>query len=130
MKSSVNNILGIEEDLKDVKSPFELYRKLRPYYFSDSRVIREMSKEIFEYNMSKLSSDMKQDMFEEMTRQMVCKLITPNLIPQTGPTGGGDGKTDIETHPVDSEISEKWYYSDACKGNEKWAFVISCKAEW
>ena len=130
MESSVNNILGIREDLKDVKSPFELFRKLRPYYFSDSRVVREMSKEIFEYNMSKLSSDMKQDMFEEMTRQMVCKLITPNLIPQTGPTGGGDGKTDIETHPVDSEISDKWYYSDACKGNEKWAFAISCKAEW
>lgn len=130
MESSVNNILGIDQDLKDIKNPFELYRKLRPYYFSDSRVVRVMSKEIFEYDMSKLSSDMKQDMFEEMTRQMVCKLITPNLIPQTGPTGGGDGKTDIETHPVDSDISEKWYYSDACKGNEKWAFAISCKAEW
>lgn len=130
MESSIKNILGIQEDLKDVKSPFELYRKLRPYYFSDSHVVREMSKEIFEYNMSKLSSYMKQDMFEDMTRQMVCKLITPNLIPQTGPTGGGDGKTDIETHPVDSEITEKWYFSDACKGNEKWAFAISCKAAW
>ena len=130
MESTVKNILGIQVDLKDVKSPFELYRKLRPYYFSDSHVIREMSKEIFEYNMSKLSSDMKQDLFEDMTRKMVCKLITPNLIPQTGPTGGGDGKTDIETYPVDDAISEKWYYNDPCKGDEKWAFAISCKIDW
>lgn len=61
---------------------------------------------------------------------MVGKLVTPNLIPSTGPAGGGDGKTDLETYSVDDAISEKWYYSDACKGNEKWAFAISCKEDW
>lgn len=130
MESTIKNILGIKVDLKDVRNPFKLYRKMRPYYFSDSRANHEMTPELFEFTMSKLSTDMKQDLFEDLTRQMVCKLITPNLIPQTGPTGGGDGKTDIETHPVDEEISDKWYYADACKGNQKWAFAISCKSEW
>lgn len=130
MDSSIKDILGIDFDLNDVKDPFELYRKMRPQYFSDSHVVRKMTPEIFRYNMSRLSTDMKQDMFEDMTRQMVCKLITPNLVPQTGPTGGGDGKTDIETHPVDESVSDKWYYADACKGQEKWAFAISCKSEW
>lgn len=65
-----------------------------------------MGEGMFSYYMSNLSKDMKQDQFEEMTKQMVGKLVTPNLIPSTGPAGGGDGKTDLETYPVDDAISE------------------------
>ena len=124
------NIFGMEIDTADIKSPYLLYRKMRPEYFSDSHTEKAMGEDMFCYYMSNLSKDMKQDQFEEMTRQMVGKLVTPNLIPSTGPAGGGDGKTDLETYSVDDAISEKWYYSDACKGNEKWAFSISCKEDW
>ena len=111
-------------------NPYQLYRKLRPEYFSDSKVERQLTREMFEFTMSNLSKNMKQDLFEDMTRRLACKLITPNLIPQTGPTGGGDGKTDIETHPVDDAISCKWFYSEPCNGKQKWAFAISCKTDW
>ena len=124
------NVFGMETDTADIKSPYQFYRKMRPEYFSDSYIKKDMGEEMFSYYMSNLSKDMKQDQFEEMTRQMVGKLVTPNLIPSTGPAGGGDGKTDLETYSVDDAISEKWYYSDACKGNEKWAFAISCKVDW
>lgn len=130
MENKINNEFEIQIDLSDIKSPYQLYRKMRPECFSDSYSEKVMGEDMFDYYMSNLSKNMKQDLFEEMTRQMVGKLITPNLIPSTGPTGGGDGKTDLETYPVDNQISEKWYYSYACKGNEKWAFAISCKEEW
>lgn len=123
-------IFGMEIDTADIKSPYQLYRKMRPEYFSDSHTEKAMGEDMFRFYMSNLSKDMKQDQFEEMTKQMVGKLVTPNLIPSTGPAGGGDGKTDLETYSVDDAISEKWYYSDACKGNEKWAFAISCKEDW
>lgn len=124
------NILGMEIDTADSKSPYQFYRKMRPEYFSDSHTEKAMGEDMFCFYMNNLSKNMKQDQFEEMTRQMVGKLVTPNLIPSTGPAGGGDGKTDLETYPVDDNVSEKWYYSDACKGNEKWAFAISCKEDW
>lgn len=111
-------------------NPYQLYRKLRPEYFSDSKVERQLTREMFEFTMSNLSKNMKQDLFEDMTRRLASKLITPNLIPQTGPTGGGDGKTDIETHPIDDAISCKWFYSEPCNGKQKWAFAISCKTDW
>lgn len=125
-----NDILRNQFNIDGVHNPYQLYRRMRPEYFSDSYSEKLMDKDMFTYYLSNLSKDMKQDQFEEMTRQIVCKLITPNLIPQTGPTGGGDGKTDIETYNVDESISEKWYYADACKGTEKWAFAISCKTDW
>lgn len=124
------NVFGMEIDMADIKSPYQFYRKMRPEYFSDSHTEKAMGEEMFRFFMGNLSKDMKQDQFEEMTRQMLGKLVTPNLIPSTGPAGGGDGKTDLETYSVDDAISEKWYYSDACKGNEKWAFAISCKEKW
>ena len=112
---------------------YELYRHERPWKFSDSKVVRkaELTKEVFQYQMDRLSNDMKQDQFENLTRSLALRFVTPNLIPQTGPTGGGDGKTDLETHPVADEIAEKWYVADGgCRGSEKWAIAISCKEEW
>lgn len=112
---------------------YELYRNNRPQKFSDSKVARkaELTKEVFQYQMDRLSNDMKQDQFENLTRSLALRFITPNLIPQTGPTGGGDGKTDLETHPVADEIAEKWYVADGgCRGGEKWAVAISCKEDW
>ena len=103
---------------------YELYRHNRPWKFSDSKVVRkaELTKEVFQYQMDRLSNDMKQDQFENLTRSLALRFVTPNLIPQTGPTGGGDGKTDLETHPVADEITEKWYVADGgCRGSEKWA---------
>lgn len=117
----------------DILNPFEFYRKHRPEYFSDSKIryTHRLSKEVFQYQLSRLSTDMKQDLFEELTRQLVYRLITPNLIPQTGPTGGGDGKTDIETHPVSEDIAVHWYVpGGGCRGAEKWAMAISCKEKW
>ena len=130
MEEKYMNVFGMEIDTADIKSPYLFYRKLRPECFSDSHTEKTMGEDMFCFYMNNLSKNMKQDQFEEMTRQMVGKLVTPNLIPSTGPTGGGDGKTDLETYSVDDAISEKWYYSDACKGNEKWAFAISCKEDW
>lgn len=112
---------------------YELYRQNRPWKFSDSKVVRkaELTKEVFQYQMDRFSADMKQDQFENLTRSLALRFVTPNLIPQTGPTGGGDGKTDLETHPVADEIAEKWYVADGgCRGSEKWAVAISCKEEW
>ena len=112
---------------------YELYRHNRPWKFSDSKVVRkaELTKEVFQYQMDRLSNDMKQDQFENLTRSLALRFVTPNLIPQTGPTGGGDGKTDLETHPVADEITEKWYVADGgCRGSEKWAVAISCREDW
>lgn len=128
MKAGHKQIFGIDIDLENVKSPYDLYRKMRPYYFSDSYTRKVMDKEMFRLVMSKLSTDNKQDLFEDFTRQVAERLITPNLIPQTGPTGGGDGGTDIETYPVSREISDRWYVPHGgCNGEDKWAFAISCK---
>jgi len=112
---------------------YELYRQNRPMKFSDSKVVQkaELTKELFQYQMDRLSNDMKQDIFENLVKSLALRFVTPNLIPQTGPTGGGDGKTDLETHPVADEIAEKWYVADGgCRGSEKWAVAISCKEEW
>lgn len=114
-----------------IKDPYSYYRNLRPYYFSDSKTECSLTKEVFEYQLDKLSADMKQDEFENFTRQLACRLITPNLIPQTGPTGGGDGKTDIETHTISEDVAVHWYVpGGGCRGEDKWAFAISCKNKW
>ena len=97
-------------------TPYEYYRKCRPEYFSDTKVVYKatLKEEQFQYIMDRLSNDMKQDLFENLTKSLALRFITPNIIPQTGPTGGGDGKTDLETHPVADDISERWY---VCDGN-------------
>ena len=112
---------------------YELYRQNRPWKFSDSKVVQkaELTKELFQYQMDRLSNDEKQDLFENLTKSLALRFVTPNIIPLTGPIGGGDGKTDLETHPVADEIAEKWYVADGgCRGNEKWAVAISCKEKW
>lgn len=117
--------------LEEMRTPKALYRKWRPYYFSDSHVERVMGRDRFEYYISQLSSKMQQDEFEEFTRRLIIRRITPNIIPQSGPAGGGDAKVDLETYPVDDSISSKWYVEGGgCRGDEKWAFAISCKAKW
>lgn len=116
-----------------MESPYDLYRKMNSQYFSDTVVSYkvELTEELFRYEMDKLSDNMKQDLFENFVASLALRFITPNIVPQTGPTGGGDGKTDLETHPVADKIAEKWYVADGgCKGPEKWAFAISCKKNW
>ena len=131
------NSLNVEKEvfrnMEEELSPYEYYRRLRPEYFSDTRVVYKatLKEEQFQYIMDRLSNDMKQDLFENLTKSLVLRFITPNIIPQTGPTGGGDGKTDLETHPVADDISDRWYIGDGgCRGSEKWAFAISCKEDW
>lgn len=119
--------------MKNNLTPYEYYRKYRPEYFSDTKVVYKatLKEEQFQYIMDRLSNDMKQDLFENLTKSLALRFITPNIIPQTGPTGGGDGKTDLETHPVADEIADRWYISDGgCRGAEKWAFAISSKEDW
>jgi len=119
--------------IQKIPTPYEYYRKQRPEYFSDTKVVYKatLTEEHFQYVMDRLSNDMKQDLFENLTKSLALRFITPNIIPQTGPTGGGDGKTDLETHPVADEIAERWYVGDGgCRGSEKWAFAISCKEDW
>lgn len=114
-------------------TPYEYYRNYRPEYFSDTKVVYKatLTEEQFQYIMDRLSNDMKQDLFENLTKSLALRFITPNIIPQTGPTGGGDGKTDLETHPVADEIADKWFVCDGgCRGSEKWAFAISTKEDW
>lgn len=131
MGSNFRKLLGTDIDPKDLTNPYVIYRKMRPEYFSDSYVERPMTRDFFKFNMDRLSADGKQDLFEEFVRQVACRLIAPNLIPQTGPTGGGDGKTDIETHPVSQEILDRWYSPvGGFHGEDKWAFAISCKTDW
>ena len=109
------------------------YRMLRPQYFSDSKVVYEipLTREMFDTQLSLLSTKKMQSAFENFVLACACRLITPNIKPQTGPDGGGDGKVDGETYAVSSDISDKWYVDDeGALGNEKWAFAISCKKTW
>ena len=121
------------KNTEKVLTPYDYFRKFRPEYFSDTKVVYKaaLKEEQFQYIMDRLSNDMKQDLFENLTKSLVLRFITPNIIPQTGPTGGGDGKTDLETHPVADDISERWFVGNGgCRGSEKWAFAISCKEDW
>ena len=124
------SVLGI--DWEKIKTPAQLYRLLRPEYFSDSIMEKEkLTRDQFKYIMSNISTDMRQDAFEEFTRRCVQRLITPNIIPQTGPTGGGDAKADLITYPVSDASASIWNVPDGgCHGNEKWAFAISSVQNW
>lgn len=114
--------------------PSQFYKEIRPEYFSDSEIIDEFllpNKEVLKYELSQISTNQKQDNFETLCRRMAEKFITPNLIPQVGPTGGGDGKTDFETYPVSSTISDRWFIPEnGWKTGEEWAFAISAKKNW
>ena len=116
-----------------MQTPSEFYRQLRPEYFSDSEIISQntLPREVFTYELSKISTNQKQDEFETLCRRLAEKFITPNLIPQVGPTGGGDGKTDSETYPVSEDIANRWFTPDnGWNKDENWAFAISSKEAW
>ncbi len=113
--------------------PSEYYKRMRPEYFSDSEVIYEipLTEELFDLQMDLLSTKKLQSAFEAFIVDLVLRLITPNIKPQTGPDGGGDGKVDAETYETSTDISDKWFSEkEGAKNNEKWAFAISCKAQW
>lgn len=131
MPKNIKRIFGEDIDVTDVKNPYQLYRRMRPYYFSDSKVALKMGRDQFEFIMSQLATNMKQDLFEEFSRQLVVRLITPNIIPSTGPAGHGDGGTDLETHAVAEDIAKFWLVPEGgCKNGEKWAFAMSCTSQW
>lgn len=109
---------------------FSYYREKRPEKFSDTVETYDipLTKELFEQQMNFLSIQKKQSAFENFIVAVAQRKITPNIKPQTGPDGGGDGKVDAETYQVSDDISDKWYSSEnTAKGNELWAFAISCK---
>lgn len=121
-----------EKKVKSI-SPAEFYRIRRPEYFSDSTVLYEVElpREVLAFEISKISSYQKQDLFETLSRRLAEKFICPNLIPQVGPTGGGDGKTDSETYPVATLISDRWFVPEnGWDKDQKWAFAFSAKEDW
>jgi hypothetical protein len=114
-------------------TPSDIYKEMRPEYFSDSETKYKIKlpRETLAFELAKISTNQKQDEFENLCRRLAEKFIVPNLIPQVGPTGGGDGKTDSETHPISTTISDRWFIPEnGWDKDEKWAFAISSKAEW
>ena len=111
----------------------EFYRSRRPEYYSDSEIRYEvpLTRELFDLQLERLSTNKKQSEFENFIVAVVRRLITPNIKPQTGPDGGGDGKVDAETYEVSDDVSDKWYADErGAHGKEKWAFTVSCKSKW
>lgn len=122
-----------EEELQAIRQEFfSYYRSLRSYLFSDTEIIYEtkLTREVFELKLQQLSQDKKQSEFENFALTVAARLITPNIKPQTGPDGGGDGKVDGETYPVDKAISDKWWVTDGCTGDQRWAIAISVQKTW
>nr|WP_288810425.1 hypothetical protein [uncultured Sphingobacterium sp.] len=120
-------------DKDNFPTPSQFYRGQRPEYFSDSKTVSKvvLPREQLDYILSQLATNQKHDNFESLCTKLAEKLIIPNLIPQVGPTGGGDGKTDSETYPVSSFISERWYIGEnKWNESENWAIAISAKSEW
>lgn len=114
------------------KDFFSYYRRLRSNLFSDTEIVYEtqLTKEVFDLKLQQLSQDKKQSEFENFALAVASRLVTPNIKAQTGPDGGGDGKVDGETYPVDKSISDKWWVSDGCTGDQKWAIAISVQKTW
>lgn len=122
-----------EEELQAARQEiFSYYRHLRSDLFSDTIIEYEtkLTKEFFDLKLLQLSQDKKQSEFENFILVVTSRLITPNIKPQTGPDGGGDGKVDGETYPVDKAISDKWWVSDGCTGDQRWAIAISVQKTW
>ena len=122
-----------EEELQTARQEiFSYYRRLRSNLFSDTIIEYEtkLTKEVFDLKLQQLSQDKKQSEFENFILVAASRLITPNIKPQTGPDGGGDGKVDGETYPVDKAISDKWWVSDGCTGDQRWAIAISVQKNW
>lgn len=122
-----------EDELQTLRRDFfSYYRRLRGYLFSDTEIIYEtkLTREVFDLKLQQLSQDKKQSEFENFALAAAARMVTPNIKPQTGPDGGGDGKVDGETYPVDKSISDKWWVTDGCTGNQRWAIAISVQKKW
>lgn len=122
-----------DEELQAIRQEFfSYYRSLRSYLFSDTEIIYEtkLTREVFDLKLQQLSQDKKQSEFENFALAVAARLITPNIKPQTGPDGGGDGKVDGETYPVNNVISDKWWVTDGCTGDQRWAIGISVQKTW
>ena len=122
-----------KDDIQTLRKDFfSYYRRLRNNLFSDTEIIYEtkLTKEVFDLKLQQLSQDKKQSEFETFALAVASRLVTPNIKPQTGPDGGGDGKVDGETYPVDKSISDKWWLSNGCTGDQKWAIAISVQKTW
>lgn len=110
-----------------------LYRKLHPNEFSDSKIIKRalINNDCFKYFLSTVTSQNKEYQFESFVRELIKKEICPNILEHTGPMGGGDSKVDTETYHVSKSISENLLIGfDANSKNEKWAFAISAAQNW
>jgi hypothetical protein len=113
-------------------SPSTYYRQRRPNLFSDSQKATEvvLTREVLSHHLETLTNQKAETVFEGFALRLIEKFIAPNLRPQTGPVGGGDGKTDSETYPVTSVISERWFVPETATGSERWAFAFSAKKDW
>ena len=113
-------------------SPSRFYRSRRPHLFSDSQKVADvaLTREVLSHHLDTLTAQKQELVFENFAVRLVEKFIAPNLRPQTGPVGGGDGKTDSETYPVSSTISERWFVPDTTVGDERRAFAFSAKKDW
>lgn len=113
-------------------SPSKFYRRWRPHLFSDSEKVTDvtLTREVLSHHLDTLTAQKQELVFESFAVRLVEKFIAPNLRPQTGPVGGGDGKTDSETYPVSSTISERWFVPDTTVGDERRAFAFSAKKDW
>lgn len=111
--------------------PRDLLKRLHPDQFSDSKEIDkvECSREILDFQLSRLSEQNMHFNFEEFIRKLLEREICPNLIEETGPAGGGDGKVDTENFPVSKKIQKFWWYG-LNTSNDRWAFAISLKKTW
>ena len=60
---------------------FDFYRRRRPEYFSDSEVRYEvpLTSELFDLQLSMLSTNKKHSQFERFVVALVRRLITPNI---------------------------------------------------
>lgn len=113
-------------------SPSTYYRQRRPNLFSDSQKVTEvvLTREVLSHHLETLTNQKAETVFEGFALRLIEKFIAPNLRPQTGPVGGGDGKTDSETYPVSSVVSERWFVPETAAGSERWAFAFSAKKDW
>ena len=111
--------------------PRDLLKKLHPDQFSDSKIVDkvECSREILDFQLSRLSEQNMHFNFEEFIRKLLEREICPNLIEETGPAGGGDGKVDTENFPVSQKIQKFWWYGHNTE-NDRWAFAMSLKKDW
>lgn len=113
--------------------PSAYMRQRRPELFPDSveAPVVPFSREVFEFQLSTLTSRNQEDEFETLCRRLAEKTICPNLKPMTGPTAGGDGKVDSENYPVVEDVALSWFFGyEKEAASDRWAFAFSTQKEW